>query len=447
MSTNPKGAEMSQSSEELFGRARERLAGGVSHESRFKGPFPKYIERAEGSRKWEVDGTEYIDYAMGSASLLLGHAHPKVVAALTEQAAKGSFFADCHPLEIEWAGLIQELIPSAERVRFVSSGTEATMLAIRIGRAYSGKNKILRFEGHYHGWHEFVDLGMNAPYDKPTSLGILPGTVDCTVVVKPDLEKVEEALQRDGDIGTIICEVSGANYGSVPLPDGFLPELRRLADVHKAVLIFDEVITGFRWSPGGRQARDGVTPDLTSMAKIVTGGMPGGAVGGQVEFMRLLDPSVEFHGKTPGVTHKGTFNGNPLVAATGVAALSEIKTGTPNKLADAAAERLRTGMRKVIQQHQVAGAVYGEASTFHLYLGEGAADGSVAGLGAEKIRGIDKGTVTAMQGGLRKRGVDLMSHMSGVTSMAHTDADIDETLEAFEDTVQEMIAEGHIGGA
>ncbi len=437
---------MFQSSEELFGKARERLAGGVSHESRFKGPFPKYIERAEGSRKYEVDGKEYVDYAMGSASLLLGHAHPKVVAELTEQAAKGTFFADCHPLEIEWAGLIQELIPCAERVRFVSSGTEATMLAIRIGRAYSGKNKILRFEGHYHGWHEFVDLGMNAPYDKPTSLGILPGTVESTVVVKPDPEHVADALNGDDDIGTIICEVSGANYGSVPLPDGFLPELRRLADEHNAVLIFDEVITGFRWSPGGRQARDGVLPDLCSMAKIVTGGMPGGAVGGREEYMRLLDPSVEFRGKTPGVTHKGTFNGNPLVAASGVAALSEIKTGTPNQLADAAAERLRTGMREVIEQHQVAGAVYGEASTFHLYLGDDVKDGSVKGLGAEKIRGIPKSTIGAMQTGLRKRGVDLMSHMSGVTSMAHTEADVDETLQAFEDTVQEMIADGHIGG-
>lgn len=438
---------MSQSSEELFGLARARLAGGVSHESRAKGPFPKYIDRAKGSRKWEVDGKEYVDYAMGSASLLLGHAHPDVVAALTEQAAKGTFFADCHPLEIEWAGLIQELIPSAERVRFVSSGTEATMLAIRIGRAYSGKNKILRFEGHYHGWHEFVDLGMNAPYDKPTSLGILPGTVNSTVVVAPDIERVADALKADGDIGTIICEVSGANYGSVPLPDGFLAELRRLADEHNAVLIFDEVITGFRWSPGGRQARDGIMPDLTSMAKIVTGGMPGGAVGGREEFMRLLDPTVEFHGQSPGVTHKGTFNGNPLVAASGVAALKEIKTGRPNKLADAAAERLRTGMRKVIEQHQVAGAVYGEASTFHVYLGEGATDGSVEGLGAEKIRGVPKTTINAMQGGLRKRGVDLMSHVSGVTSMAHTDADVDETLQAFEDTIQEMISDGHIGSA
>ncbi|MEC8172240.1 MAG: aminotransferase class III-fold pyridoxal phosphate-dependent enzyme, partial [Pseudomonadota bacterium] len=208
----------------------------------------------------------------------------------------------------------------------------------------------------------------------------------------------------------------------------------------------DEVITGFRWSPGGRQARDGVLPDLCSMAKIVTGGMPGGAVGGREEYMRLLDPSVEFRGKTPGVTHKGTFNGNPLVAASGVAALSEIKTGTPNQLADAAAERLRTGMREVIEQHQVAGAVYGEASTFHLYLGDDVKDGSVKGLGAEKIRGIPKSTIGAMQTGLRKRGVDLMSHMSGVTSMAHTEADVDETLQAFEDTVQEMIADGHIGG-
>jgi glutamate-1-semialdehyde 2,1-aminomutase len=438
---------MSDSSEHLYEQARTRLAGGVSHQSRFSAPFPKYVDRALGSRKWEVDGTEYIDYAMGSASQLLGHAHPDVVSAITEQAAKGSFFADCHPLEIEWAGLIQELIPSAERVRFVGSGTEATMLAIRVARAYSGKPKILRFEGHYHGWHEFVDLGMSAPYDKPSSLGILPGTVEATVVVPPDAARVAEALEKDSEIGTIICEVSGANYGSVPLPVGLLSELRRLADAHSAVLIFDEVITGFRWSPGGLQARDKILPDLTSMAKIVTGGMPGGAVGGREEFMRLLDPTHEFQGRKPGVTHKGTFNGNPLVAASGAAALKHVKTGEPNRLADAAAERLRSGMRKVIKEHQVAGAVYGEASTFHLYLGEGADDGSVEGLGAEKIRGIAPEVVFAMRNGLRQRGVDLMSHMSGVTSMAHTDEDVDQTLEAFEDTLRDMISEQIVGRA
>ena len=131
--------------------------------------------RAKGAHKWDADGNEYVDYAMGSASMLLGHAHPDIVAALSEQAANGVFFADCHEKEVEWSALIQKLVPSAERVRFVGSGTEATMLAIRIARAYSGKNKILRFEGHYHGWHEFVDLGMKAPYDKPSSLGIFAG--------------------------------------------------------------------------------------------------------------------------------------------------------------------------------------------------------------------------------------------------------------------------------
>jgi len=226
-----------------------------------------------------------------------------------------------------------------------------------------------------------------------------------------------------------------------------LSELRRLADAHSAVLIFDEVITGFRWSPGGLQARDKILPDLTSMAKIVTGGMPGGAVGGREEFMRLLDPTHEFQGRKPGVTHKGTFNGNPLVAASGAAALKHVKTGEPNRLADAAAERLRSGMRKVIKEHQVAGAVYGEASTFHLYLGEGADDGSVEGLGAEKIRGIAPEVVFAMRNGLRQRGVDLMSHMSGVTSMAHTDEDVDQTLEAFEDTLRDMISEQIVGRA
>jgi glutamate-1-semialdehyde 2,1-aminomutase len=438
---------MTLSSENLYDRARGSLAGGVSHQSRYVAPFPKYVERAQGSRKWEVDGKEFIDYAMGSASLLLGHAHPDVVKALTEQASRGTFFADSHPLEVDWAELIQGLIPCAERVRFVGSGTEATMLAIRIARAYSGKNKILRFEGHYHGWHEFVDLGMAAPYDQPSSLGILPGTIEATVVAPPDAARVAEVLDADNEIGTIICEVSGANYGSVPLPYGFLSALRELADQHNAVLIFDEVITGFRWSPGGLQARDKIIPDLTSMAKIVTGGMPGGAVGGKEEIMRLLDPTHEYKGRKPGVVHKGTFNGSPLVSASGVAALTQVKTGEPNRLADAAAKRLRDGIRQIIEQHQVAGAVYGEASTFHIYFGDGVVDGSVAELGAEKIRGVSPEIILALRNGLRERGIDLMSHMSGVTSMAHTDEDVDQTLEAFEDTLRGMISDRLVGRA
>jgi glutamate-1-semialdehyde 2,1-aminomutase len=433
------------SSEALYERARAVLAGGVSHEARYQEPHPKYIARAKGARKWEVDGTEYIDYAMGSASLLLGHAHPDVINAMTEQLQSGSFYSDCHPLEVLWGEQIQALIPCAERVRFVGSGTEATMLAIRIGRAFSGRSKVLRFEGHYHGWHDFAMLGMKAPYDEMPTLGMLPEAADATVVVAPDAARVETALKADNAIGTIICEVSGANYGSVPLPDGFLKELRALADRYGVVLIFDEVITGFRWSPGGRQARDGIVPDVTTLAKVLTGGMPGGAVVGKAEIMALLDPRGKGGvGGGAGVVHKGTFNGNPVVAAAGIAALNLIAIGDVQSHADKMAAKIRAGIAQIFTEHQVDATVYGDSSTFHMFFGNGARNG-IETRSAQEIRGVDTNVVKALRSGLRARNVDLMSHTSGVTSLAHTDADIDKTLSAFNDTIEEMIQAGLLG--
>lgn len=428
-------------SADLYARARNVLAGGVSHEGRYQAPHPKYIARAEAARKWETDGTEYIDYAMGSASLLLGHAHPDVIGAMQAQLKSGSFYADSHPLEVIWGEQIQALIPSAERIRFVGSGTEATMLAIRIGRAYSNRPKVLRFEGHYHGWHDYAMLGSKAPYDQMPTQGMLPEAALATVVVPADAARVEAALQENPAIGTIICEVSGANYGSVPLPDGLLPELRRLADDYGKVLIFDEVITGFRWSPGGRQARDNVIPDLTTMAKILTGGMPGGAVGGKAEIMALLDPME--HGGAP-ITHKGTFNGNPVAAAAGIAAMEIVGTGEPQAHSDKMATRLRDGIATIFTEHQLDATVYGDSSTFHVFFAKGARNG-IEGYSAEEIRGVDPNIVKALRFGLRQKGVDLMSHTSGVTSLAHTEADIDSTLEAFEATVEEMISGGVLG--
>lgn len=221
----------------------------------------------------------------------------------------------------------------------------------------------------------------------------------------------------------------------------FWHNLRALADQYGVVLIFDEVITGFRWSPGGRQARDNVIPDLTTMAKVLTGGMPGGAVGGKASIMALLDPMQD---GGAGVVHKGTFNGNPIAAAAGIAALSLVKTGDPQRQADAMAERLRAGIAKIFTEHQLDATVYGESSTFHMFFGPRARDG-IAGRSAQEIRGIDLNLVKALRRGLRARGVDLMSHTSGVTSMAHTDTDIDETLAAFNNTVEEMIAGGALG--
>ncbi|MBI4185069.1 MAG: aminotransferase class III-fold pyridoxal phosphate-dependent enzyme [Proteobacteria bacterium] len=425
----------------MFSRACGVLAGGVSHQLRYQEPFPVYVERAEGARKWDVDGNVYIDYAMGSASLLLGHAHPAVVAAIRGQAGKGTFFANCHALEVEWGALVQSMFPSAERVRFTGSGSEATSLAVRIARAYTGRSRILRFEGHYHGWHDALITGMAAPFSAPASHGVAESAAAASVVVPADLGAVEGALTRDPDIAAVILEASGASWGTVPLPAGFLAGLRALADRHRVVLILDEVITGFRWAPGGVQALTGVVPDLTTLAKILTGGLPGGAVAGKAEIMRVLDPAEEWRGRRPGAAHLGTFNGNPLVATAGIATLEQAKTGEPQRIADARAAELRAGLARILARHEVAGAVYGESSTFHLYFDARGRDG-VEGLSAAELKGIPRPTVARLNRALRGRGIELMSYTGGVTSAAHSEADIARTLEVFDGVIDELAADG-----
>jgi glutamate-1-semialdehyde 2,1-aminomutase len=433
------------SSKDLYDRASKRIPGGVSHPNRYSGTSPIYIKHAQGSRMWDTEDREYVDYSMGSASLLLGHAHPDVVRAIQEQAPHGTYTASCHALEVEWAGLIQEMIPSAELVRFVGSGTESTMLAVRVARAYTGKTKVIRFEGHYNGWHDYCLTGSEVPYDEAPGNGVLQAAADATIVLPPDANRVEEVLKKDGDVAAIILEASGANWASVPLPEGIHAQLRALADKYGIVLIFDEVITGFRWSPGGVQRLVGVKPDLTCMAKIVTGGMPGGALAGRSEVMRVLDPRAASEDK---VVHKGTFNGNPIVAAPAVATLSIAKTGQPQAHADKIAKKIREGMQTILTERQVAGAAYGESSVFHVYFGSNApAKDSVAGLSPQQIRGVDKKIVAAYQQGLKDRGVNLMSYLGGVCSSAHTDKDVDDTLKAFEGTVADLMAEGLIGRA
>jgi len=433
-----------KSSRELWERARLSLAGGVSHDGRFMPPYPVYCDRAVGARKWDVEGNEYIDYAMGSASMMLGHSHPDVVAAICDQVTRGTFFATVHPLEIEWAELIQAMIPSAERVRFVASGTEATMLALRVARAYSKRTRVIRFEGHFHGWHDYAVQGTKAPYGKLPTLGV-PEAVAGTMVVSPtDANKVEQILESDRDVGAIICEVSGANWGSVPIADQFLRDLRTLADRYGCVLIFDEVITGFRWSPGGKQALLGIRPDLTAMAKVVAGGLPGGALGGSADMMKLLDPQQTADGHQPPVLHRGTFNGSPLIAAGAVAALKVIRTGEPHRQANKIATLLRSGMQRILDEKQVDALVYGEASTFHIYFDNGARNARIEDISPESVRRLARDVLDIYRGGLRKRGVDFMSYTGGLTSLAHTEEDVAPTLEAFAGAIDDLIVAGKV---
>jgi glutamate-1-semialdehyde 2,1-aminomutase len=424
-------------SKALAERAKGAIAGGVTSELRAALPFPIFIDRADGSRKWDADGNEYIDYSMGSAALMLGHSHPAIVEAVTRQLPKGTLYSALTELEVEWADRVKSLYPSAERVRFVGTGTEADILAMRIARAAAAKPKILRFEGHFHGWGDDTAVGVKPPFHESVSHGIPPGVAEATVVCPADIHSVEETLAADPEIAAAILEPTGASWGTVLLPENFLADLRAITKKHGVLLIFDEVITGFRWSPGGAQALYGVTPDLTSLAKNLTGGLPGGAVAGREDLMRLLDPAVEHNGKKAGVFHRGTFNANPLSAASGIAALDLFQTGEPQRRADEMAARLREGMACVLKKHEVAGAVYGDSSTFHIYLGSGA-KGTIDGLSPSELKGIPPEQVHALQRALRKRGVDLLSYTGGVTSSAHTEADIDQTVEVFDDAIREL---------
>ena len=269
-------------------RARRVIPGGITHDGRHLTPFPLYIDRAAGPRKWDVDGREYIDYWMGHGALFLGHSHPALIDAVQRQVARGTHYGACHDLEVEWAEWITRLIPSAELVRFTMSGTEATHLALRLARAYTGRPKVVKFTGHFHGWHDGVSSGVNPPFDVPMSAGI-PGAVLGEVLLAPpnDIAAVEQLLGSRSDIGAVILEPSGGQAGVFPIDPGFLKDLRQLTQDRGTVLIFDEVITGFRYAPGGAQEYYGVTPDMTTLAKIVAGGLPGAAVCGRRD---ILEP-------------------------------------------------------------------------------------------------------------------------------------------------------------
>lgn len=422
----------------LCQRARECLPGGVSHELRYREPYPIYFERAKGAEKWDVEGKRYIDFKLGAASQILGHAHPEIAEAVARQMTRMPYTADCHPLEVEWAEWLCRLFPSAERVRFAGSGTEATMLALRLGRAHSGRDKVLRIDGHFHGWHDMLLKGSKPGSNSPPSLGVPQIVSDLTVVTQPDLEVIYDTLENDCEIGTIFVEASGANYGSVPLPEGFLSSIRELTSKTGHVLIFDEVITGLRWAPGGRQARDGVTPDLTTLAKVVTGGLPGGAVVGRADIMELLSPGETRDGLSPPVSHKGTFNAAPMVAAGAVKAMEILSTGDVQNHADAMANRLRNGFNEVFGDLEVQALAYGDSSTCHLYFGGSTIDG----LDAAAIRRTSPPLVKGLRDGLLSRGVDFMSFTSCVTGLPHTPELIDEAVDHFRDTISDLIRDG-----
>jgi glutamate-1-semialdehyde 2,1-aminomutase len=443
-----------RASADLHAEACTVIPAGITHDSRSTLPYPIFVARAAGPRKWDVDGNEYVDYFGGHGALLLGHSHPAVVEAVQRQVALGTHWGASHTLEVRWAQLVQRLIPSAERVRFTASGTEASHLALRLARAYTGKPKIMRFVGHFHGWHGEVVAGAMSHFDGSVPAGIAPSLLDQSIVLPAeDIPRIVEALQMRDDIAAVIFEPSGASWGQVPLPPGFISRLREVTRKRGVVLIFDEVITGFRWSRGGAQARYGITPDLCVLAKILAGGLPGGAVAGAKAIMDQLDPAAAKAAAREKIGHQGTFNANPLSAAAAVATLELVETSDACARAEAAAAEIRNGMRRVLIEESVPWGVYGEASVFIIFpnprrLPIDPATFDPVELGFKGIKGArDANLINRLRVAMLANGVDIMGGPGGIVSASHGPVEVAQTLDAFRVAVRRLKLEGDIGNA
>jgi glutamate-1-semialdehyde 2,1-aminomutase len=439
----PKGSLIAEfetqfaSSRVMHERARASIAGGIAHDGRHQSPFPLYVNRAEGAYKYDLDGKRLVDYAVGHGALILGHGDPDVVAAVHAQLDKGTHYGSGHEGEIAWAEQIRSLIPSAERVRFVASGTEANILAMRLARSHTGRNTILKFEGHFHGWNDYLVKSEKPPFESATVAGV-PDDVLRTVAAVPsnNVEMLSERLAQ-GDVAAIIVEPSGASWGQIPLDADFLTKLRELATQANAVLIFDEVITGFRWSPGGAQKRFGVTPDMTTMAKIVAGGMPGGAVAGSEAIMSYLEFKSDAGWGKRKIIHPGTFNANPITAAAGLACLKKVADPAVQEHCDRLAAHLRSGINVLLDKRGLPGCAWGASSAFHVILDETPKYRTAGdlhqpiGIAPEKLKASGKaGRSGPLALAMQLEGVDLFGG-GGMLSVRHTDEDITFTLEAF----------------
>ena len=421
-------------SAELFERAKKLIPGGVNSPVRAFAPYPFFTRHAKGSRITDVDGNEYLDYCLGFGPLILGHSHPRIIEAVKAQLELGTLYGTPTEMEVDFAELMSGIVPSAEMIRLVSTGGEATMASIRAARGYTGKNKILKFEGCYHGAHDcvLVKAGSGAStFGVPDSLGIPEGTTRNTVVVPfNDLEKVEEAVKENkGDLAAVIVEPVIGNIGVVLPKPGFLQALRELTEAYGVVLIFDEVITGFRLALGGAQEFFGVTPDLTTLGKILGGGFPMAACVGKEEIMRLIAPS----GK---VYQAGTYSGNPVSVAAGMATLELLKEKGKGFYAEMEqkCEAIVKPLRESVSAWNLNLQINHVASMFQLFFtGKPVFDYASA-------KASDNRKFMEFHAELLRKGVFLPASQfeTCFLSAAHSHEDLEKTVRIFSDALREL---------
>jgi glutamate-1-semialdehyde 2,1-aminomutase len=425
----------------LFETAKQYLAGGVSSDARRSiQPVPLYVSRAAGARFWDVDENEYIDYVLGQGPLIFGHTYPAIIDRVKAQLDRGQIYSAQHELEVEVAATVCRLVPCAERLRFNSVGSEAVHAAWRLARAYTGREKILKFEGHYHGWFDSALYSVNPPLAAagPAAAPVaVPGTMGqahstaADLVIAPwnDLEALAAIMDRQGSqVAAIIMEPVLCNSGCIsPLP-GYLSGVQAVCRQHGCLLIFDEVITGFRLALGGAQEYLGITPDLAIFGKAIAGGFPLACLAGRAEVMDLISRGQ--------VGHAGTFNSNPVVMAAAAATLGELErnAATLYPRLFGLGRRLMAGIRQAALSSGLPLLVDGPGPVFNLYFTNQPA--------VDNYRDYARCDLAAMgrlQRALLDRGVNMVGRGLWFLSAAHTEADIDQTVAAVADALAQPL--------
>ncbi|MGD0158825.1 MAG: glutamate-1-semialdehyde 2,1-aminomutase [Candidatus Bathyarchaeia archaeon] len=420
-------------SERLFARAKKLIPGGVNSPVRAFSPYPFFTKSAKGSKLTDVDGVEFVDYCLGYGPLILGHADERVMGAVREQLGRGSLFGTPSEGEVELAELICKLVPSAEMVRLVSTGGEATMSAIRLARGFTGRKKVLKFEGCYHGAHDCVLVKAGSgllTFGMPDSLGVPEETAGNTVVVPfNDVAAFEAMVKRERrELAAVIVEPVIGNIGVVLPKEGFLEALREITEQYGVVLVFDEVITGFRLALGGAQEFYGVKPDLTTLGKILGGGFPLAAFAGREDIMRMIAPS----GK---VYQAGTFSGNPVSVAAGLAVLRTLRARRSfYSMMEKKCEGLVKQLRQVANDARVQVQVNSVGSMFQMFLSEEPVFDYASAKKSDSKRFMQ------FHHALLQHGVFIPPSQfeTCFLSAAHSDGDLKMTIEAYKQALESI---------
>jgi glutamate-1-semialdehyde 2,1-aminomutase len=408
----------------LYERARKVLPAGVSYGLRFFEPYPFYTERARGSKLYDVNGNEYVDFWLGHTALILGHSPPRVVEAVKKQLENGTHYGTAHILEIELAEQVVKMVPGADMVRFTNSGTEANMYAARLARTYTGRSKIAKFEGGWHGGYDALHVSVKYPFDVPESAGLTHGALQDTIVLPfNNMEGVKAKLKGEEIAAIFIEPVLGAG-GAIPVEKEFLKELREFCDEKGVLLIFDEVITGFRLAPGGAQQYYGVKSDLTVFGKILGGGFPVGAFCGRKEIMERLDTTVY---KRPHYSfHGGTFTANPITMTAGVATLKILEDGQLINRLNKLGDKIRKHLREIFESAGVCVQVTGAGSLFSVHFTREEVKDAYAAFMADREKLVDYHLT------LIENGVFFLPTHAGALSSAHSKDDIEKLFSETE---------------